>query len=72
MGKAYYLLSLTEKAAKGHAPDAIAPRTLRYLERDWGIEVQPGKRKSLLTVLAESTFPISRPSDGVGWPEQSH
>lgn len=33
--------------AKGHTPEAIAARTVRYLERDWGVEVQAGKKEQL-------------------------
>ena len=38
--------------ARGHTPDAIAARTVRYLERDWGVEVQTGKEEQLAQGLS--------------------
>lgn len=33
--------------SKGRTPEDTAARTVRYLERDWGVQVQTGKQEQL-------------------------
>lgn len=37
---------------KGRSPEDAAARTVRYLERDWGVHVQTGKQEQLAQGLA--------------------
>jgi hypothetical protein len=37
---------------KGRSPEDVAARTVRYLERDWGVHVQTGKQEQLAQGLA--------------------
>ena len=32
---------------KGRKPEDVAARTVRYLERDWGVQIQAGKQEQL-------------------------
>lgn len=33
--------------SKGSTPEDTATRTVSYIERDWGVDVQPGKQEQL-------------------------
>lgn len=45
--------------AKGRTPEDTAARTVRYLERDWGVQVQAGKQEQLAQGLGHIDMRIS-------------
>jgi hypothetical protein len=48
---------------KGRTPEDVAARTMRYLERDWGVRVRRANRNNLPRVSAASTCLISLRAD---------